>query len=185
MSTAVYTVLGAFASGISVIPGMTLFYTPAAFIYVATMWFGVWGLLGALFGSILQGPFYGYGYLIGMLFAGPDMLGALIAGIALRRKILNFDLTLKDKKSLGLWILFAAIIGPAAEAVTGTPFFVYPLGWYTPEFAATYGVVAWWVGDFTAVVIIGTILMRALSRYMVKTSLYHKGFVYRETSSSA
>jgi len=178
MSSAIYTVLGVFAAGFTIVPGVTIFYTPEAFIMPAAMWFGVWGALGAFFGTILFSPFFGYGYLIGLLFAFPDMLSALIAGIALRK--LNIDLGLRDKRSFGLWVLFAGTLGPLAEAITGLPVYIWN-GWYTVEFAYTYGLAVWFVGDITAVVIIGTILMRVLSKYIMKTSLYHKGFVYRET----
>lgn len=177
MSTAIYTVLGVFAAGFTIVPGVTAFYTPEAFIMPAVMWFGVWGALGAFFGSILFSPFYGYGYLIGFLFGFPDMLSAVVAGIILRK--LKIDLTLKNKRSFILWILIAAILGPLCEALTGLPVYIWN-GWYTPQFAYTIGLAIWLFGDITAVAVIGTILMRVLSKYMIRTPLYHKGFISRE-----
>jgi integral membrane sensor domain MASE1 len=177
MSTTIYTVLGTLAAGFYIVPGVTVFYLPEAFIMAASMWFGVWGCLGAFFGSILFGPFVGIGYLIGLEFGLPNMSSSIVAGLVLRK--LRMDLSLKDKKSLALWLLFAAGLGPLVEAVVGLPVYVFN-GWYTWEFAYTWGLAVWLIGDVTAVAVVGTILMRVLSKYMIKTALFHKGFIHRE-----
>ncbi|MDH2902024.1 MAG: hypothetical protein PXY39_13730 [archaeon] len=176
MCTAIYTALGIFAAGFTVVPGVTAFYTPDAFIIPASIWFGVWGSLGAYFGSILFSPYYGYGYQIGAAFGIPDMLSGVVAGLALRR--LNIDFSLRDKRSLALFAVFAVFLGPIVEALTGEIIYV-AIGFQTLSFAYTIGIAVWLFGDFTAVGVIGVILMRVLSKYVQRTPLYHRGYVRR------
>jgi integral membrane sensor domain MASE1 len=180
MSSAVYAVLGAFAAGFYVVPGVTIFYMPEAFIMAASMWFGIWGCLGAFFGTILFSPFAGFGYLVGLAFGLPNMSSSVVAGLVLRK--LAIDLKLKDKRSFVLWILFAALIGPAVEAITGLPVYIMN-GWYTWQLAYTWGFAVWMIGDISAVAVVGTILMRVLSKYVMKTPLFHKGFIYRQVAT--
>jgi hypothetical protein len=176
MCTAIYTVLGIFAAGLTVVPGVTAFYTPDAFLMPASIWFGMWGSLGAYFGSILFSPYYGYGYQIGAAFGIPDMLSGVVAGLALKR--LNIDISLRDKRSFALFVLFAVFLGPIVEALTGEIVYV-AIGWQTLSFAYTVGIAVWLFGDFTAVGVIGVILMRVLSKYIQRTPLYHRGYFRR------
>jgi integral membrane sensor domain MASE1 len=179
MSAAIYYALAVVASVIMIIPGVTLFYYPEATAMVTVMWFGIWGALAAWIGTILLSPFYGYGYPIGAMFGFFSFYGPLIAGIILRK--LHIDLTLKDKRSFIWWILIAAVIAPAIEGAGGVLVFILE-GWYTWQFAYTYGWFLWWFGEVTAVGIIGTILMRVLSKFIMRSSLFHKGLIYRESA---
>jgi len=180
MATAIYTVLAMLNAGFT-IAGLALIYVPYAFAVVAAMWFGVWGAMGAYFGTVLMSPFWGYGYPIGAVFGVPDVLSPIIVGLALRK--LSIDPTLRDKRSFFLWILIGALVAPSIEALTAMPVFI-ALGWYTPQYAFTYGYALYVCGDALGLIIVGTILMRALSGYMTKTSLYFKNFIYRQVESA-
>jgi integral membrane sensor domain MASE1 len=177
MSSAIYTVLGVFAASLLIIPGLPLFYAPEGFIVPATLWFGVWGALGAFFGSILFSPFYGYGYTVGTLFAIVDMIVPLVAGYSLRK--LKIDISLKNKRSFVYFVLFGCLINVVLEALVGV-YVSYSVGFYTLIFAYTYGLASWFVGSFTGTLVIGGILLRALSSYFIRSPLYHESLLPRK-----
>ena len=75
LCSALYAGLGILGAIFTFAPGgVTLFYLPEIFILPAAIWFGVWGMLGAGFGTLLFSPYFGYGFLPGLLVAAADLL---------------------------------------------------------------------------------------------------------------
>ncbi len=176
VSSALYAVLGIASATFAIAPGgITLFYLPDAYIVPASMWFGVWGALGAFFGTLLFSPFFGYGYLLGLAFAVIDISSPLIAGFMLR--LFKVDASLRDKRSLGLYFAFGVILNGLVESLLGSVVMV-AVGWYSWTTVA-FPALVWFTGVVSSTLIISPILLRVLTPFLSRTRLFHRGFVSR------
>ena len=172
LCSAIYAVLGIAGAVFSIAPGgVTLFYLPAIFIIPAAIWFGVWGVLGALFGTLLFSPYFGYGFALGGALAIVDLASPGITGVMTR--ILKVDATLRHLRS---YLTYAVIVGVAAaiEAVVGT-LVLWKAGLYSPG-AVLFGILVWWTGVVSAALILSPILLRVLTPFFRRTGLFHASF---------
>ena len=178
LSSAFYAVLGVASASVIIVPGLPLFYAPEGFIIAATLWFGGWAGIGAFFGTIFASPFYGQGYDLGTAYGLVDLIVPFVGVYALRK--LKIDIALRNVKSFALFVVFGTVINVAIEAFFGN-LVSYGVGFYTLEFALTVGVFTWFVGSFTGTLVIGGILLRALSLYFEKSPLYSPVLFKRKT----
>ena len=81
------------------------------------------------------------------------------------------DISLRNVKSFVIFIVFGTIVNVFIEAIFGN-LVSYAVGFYTLGFAFTIGIVTWFSGSFTGTLVIGGILLRALSPYFEKSPLY-------------
>jgi len=172
LCSAIYAVLGIAGAVFSIAPGgVTLFYLPAIFIIPAGIWFGVWGVLGALFGTLLFSPYFGYGFALGGALAVVDLASPGITGIATR--VLKVDPVLRQLRS---YITYAVIVlvAAAVEAIVGT-LVLWKAGLYSPG-AVPFGMLVWWTGDITAALILSPILLRVLTPFFKRSGLFHASF---------
>ncbi len=180
LSSAIYAVLGIAAATFSLAPGgISVFYFPAIFIYPAAMWFGVWGVLGAFFGSILFSPFFGYGFLVGVIYGVVDMISPAAVGILTR--VFRVEPRIPTGRD---YLLFAltVLIGASIEAVIGGVV-TNGVGLISPD-AIPFTSFVWWTGEITAGWLLAPILLRVLTPYFQRTGLYHPKFLSAQTGSS-
>jgi integral membrane sensor domain MASE1 len=173
LCSAIYAILGIAGAVFSIAPGgVTLFYLPAIFIIPAGIWFGVWGVLGALFGTLLFSPYFGYGFALGGALAIVDLASPGITAIATR--LLKVDAALRHLRS---YITYAVIVAIAAaiEAVVGT-LVLWKAGLYSPG-AVPFGILVWWTGVISAALILSPILLRVLTPFFKRTGLFHPSFL--------
>src|SRR5437870_2606084 len=118
LCSAIYAVLGIAGASFTVAPGgIVIFYLPAIFIYPAAIWFGVWGVLGAFFGTLLFSPFFGYGFALGLSFAVVDMVSPTVVGLA-QRSLRIDPAVVTSRRAFALFAL-AVIVGAAIDAAVG------------------------------------------------------------------
>ena len=169
LSSAIYAVLGIISAAIIIVPGIPLFYAPEGFILPATLWFGGWAGIGAFFGTLFASPFYGQGYDLGILYGICDLIVPFVGAYLIRK--FKADIGLRNLKSLIIFIVFGTIVNVLIEAFAGDTV-SYGVGFYTLRFAYTLGVFAWFTGSFTGTLVIGGVLLRALTPYFEKSPLY-------------
>ena len=169
LSSAIYAILGVISASITIVPGLPLFYAPEGFILPATLWFGGWAGIGAFFGTILASPFYGQGYDLGVLYGLCDLVVPFIGAYAIRK--LGADIGLRNVKSFVIFLVFGTIVNVLIEAFFGD-LVSYYAGFYAFGFALTAGVFFWFTGSFSGTLVIGGILLRALTPYFEKSPLY-------------
>jgi hypothetical protein len=169
LSSAIYAILGVISASITIVPGLPLFYAPEGFILPATLWFGGWAGIGAFFGTILASPFYGQGYDLGVLYGLCDLIVPFVGAYAIR--MLGADIGLRNAKSFVIFLVFGTVVNVLIEALLGN-LVSYAVGFYTLGFALTAGVFAWFTGSFSGTLVIGGILLRALTPYFEKSPLY-------------
>jgi hypothetical protein len=173
LCSAIYAVLGIAGAVFSIAPGgVTLFYLPAIFIIPAGIWFGVWGVLGAAFGTLLFSPYFGYGFALGGALAVVDLASPGITAIMTR--VLKVDPTLRKLRT---YLTYAAILAVAAaiEAVVGT-LVLWKAGLYSPG-AVLFGILVWWTGVVSAGLILSPILLRVLTPFFKRSGLFHPSFL--------
>jgi hypothetical protein len=175
LSTAVYSVLNWLSAAFQVVPGASLIYPATAAAIVFSLWFGVWGMLGAYFGTIIGGFAWGSAVHVNMTGGLHDMMEGLIPAIAFFS--LRLDRGLRDRKSFLLYILFACILGTAVNAILGN--LNYALWGVLPLNAVPIGFWSWWLADLVAAVVLGIPILRFLTPFVERTSLYHEGFLAR------
>ena len=180
-AAAVYGILNWISAMFQTIPGASLIFPATASAVIFGVWFGIWGVIGVIIGTIVSNPAWGTPFIVGLaaaLFAN-DM-EALIPAIAFRA--LRLDPGLRNLRSIVGYIGFGVILNTLACSVIGMLIYA-AVGWYTLDFAFLVGIWFWLVADSLAALILGTPLMRVLSPYVMRTSLYHEGLVVRRKTS--
>jgi MASE1 protein len=183
LSSAIYAVLGVLSASFVVVPGLPLFYAPEGFILPATLWFGGWAGIGAFFGTVFASPFYGQGYDLGVLYGLCDLVVPFVGAFLIKK--FKADIGLRNIRSLAIFVLFGTIVNVIIEAFFGD-LVSYGVGFYTFAFAMTIGIATWFVGSFTGTLVIGGILLRALTPYFEKSPLFSPTlFKRRQTRTPA
>ncbi len=177
LSSAIYAILGVISASFVIVPGLPLFYAPEGFVLPATLWFGGWAAIGAFFGTIFASPFYGQGYDLGTLYGLVDLIVPFVGAYSIKK--LGADIGLRNAKSFVIFVVFGTVVNVAIEAFFGN-LVSYAVGFYTFEFALTVGIAVWFAGSFTGTLVIGGILLRALTPYFEKSPLYSPGLFKRK-----
>ena len=177
LSSAIYAVLGVISASIIIVPGLPLFYAPEGFILPATLWFGGWAGIGAFFGTIFASPFYGQGYDLGVLYGLCDLIVPFVGAYLIKRA--GGDIGLRNAKSFVIFVGFGTVVNVLIEAFFGN-LVSYAVGFYTLGFALTAGIFSWFIGSFTGTLVIGGVLLRALTPYFEKTALFSKELFARK-----
>lgn len=176
ITTAVYSLFGLFGSAFQIAPGVSLVYPATAIAVVFSMWFGVWAVVGVYLGTIIGGLTWAP-ILVNSTGGFTTILEGLIPALVFYGST-KLKKDLSDRKSLTAYIVFAVVLGTFACAVLGN--LNYTLwGYQTLEYALTVGIWVWWLGDAVAALVIGIPLLRLMTPYVMKTSLYHQGFIQR------
>lgn len=178
LSTAVYSILMWFSAAFQVIPGASLIYPATAAAIVFSMWFGLWGALGAYFGTIIGGLAWGTTVIVSLVGGLHDMIEGIIPALIfyLLSKKLKKDLS--DWKSFFVYLVFGCIINTLFNAFVGNMNYVL-WGYNSMDYALTIGLWPWWLADAVAAIVLGIPLLRFMTPFIMKTSLYHQGFLVR------
>lgn len=176
ITTAVYALLGLFGSAFQIAPGVSLVYPATAIAVVFSIWFGGWAVIGVYIGTIIGGLSWAP-VVVNSTGAFTTILEGLIPALVFYgTSSLKKDLS--DKKSLVAYIIFAVIIGTFACSFLGN--LNYTLwGYQTMEYTFSVGIWVWWLGDAVAALVLGLPILKFMSPYVMKTSLYHEGFLRR------
>jgi hypothetical protein len=155
------------------IPGGSGFWIPAGFYFAFTLWFGIWGAIGAhIATTIAMGYFLGYTLVVWADGGIGDFLGPLVILIIFRS--LKADPELKTPRDMRIWIIgvvIANIIVAAWVHSINALFGVIP--WeYWPV-----GFIAYLIGDTAAVLIISTPLLKTLTKHVKQTPAYVEGYI--------
>jgi integral membrane sensor domain MASE1 len=181
VSSAAYAGLGILGSLFTLAPGgVTLFYLPAIFMYAAAVWFGLWSVLGAFFGTLIFAPYFGYGFLPAIPIGIADMISPLVVGLLVRNLIAG-DIGLKRRRSLAIFAL-AVAIGAVLEATVGEFVLVW-VGLINYD-AVPWGVLIWWTGCVSAGVLFGPMLLRSLTTFLKRSGLFYDSFAGKRQGAS-
>ncbi len=177
---AVNAVLQIISTFFTPIPGLSVFYPPSGFGAATGVWFGFWGWIGAALGTIFAAPYWGYSLPVALLFAFLTPWEVLIPSFIWRA--MKLDPAVKSKRSLAAFIGFVAVLGTFLDAVFGVAISAF-VGYYPIDYAYTVAVWPWWLADFLAALILGLILLRALTPYVKRTGLFYDGFFSRTVTT--
>lgn len=174
VTAGVCIVLALFAIILVPVPGLPSasgFWIPAGFYFVFTLWFGIWGALGGHIATfIAMGYFSGYTLHIWLDGGLGDFIAPLVTLIIFRA--LKADPELKTKKDWVTWIISV----PISSLICGLWVHSVNLafGIITPPFW-WIGVITYFLGDSAAVFIVGTPLLKTLSKYVKASPVYVEG----------
>ncbi len=176
VTTAVYALLSLTGAAFQIAPGVSLVYPATAAAIVFSIWFGIWGVIGVYFGTLIGGLAWAP-ILVNMTGGFTTILEGLIPALIFYT-FTNLKKDLTDKRSLVAYLIFAVVLGTFACSLLGN--LNYTLwGYQTMEYTWTVGIWVWWLGDAVAALVIGIPILRLMTPYVQRTSLYHQGFIAR------
>jgi len=177
ITAGVCAVLALFAIILIPVPGLPSasgFWIPAGFYFVFTLWFGVWGALGGHVATwIAMSYFSGFTLHIWADGAVGDFVAPMVC-LLLFKKVFRADPELKTRRDWVAWIVSV----PIASLVCGLwvhtinlmfGAITWPFWWV--------GVMAYFLGDSAAIFVVGTPLLKTLSKYAKTAPVYVKGIM--------
>ena len=177
ITAGVCAVLALFAIILIPIPGLPAasgFWIPAGFYFVFTLWFGVWGALGGHIATWL-GMSYFAGFTLHVWADGAvgDFIAPMVC-LLLFKKLFRADPELKTRKDWVAWIISVPIASLTCGLWVHTVNLLFgvitwPFWWV--------GVITYFLGDSAAVFIVGTPLLKTLSKYAKTAPVYVKGIL--------
>jgi integral membrane sensor domain MASE1 len=176
LGSALYAVLAVASIIFRFFPGSTVWWNPSIVIGSFGVWFGIWGVLPGFFGTLLFEPVYGTPLYVAAFYGIANLVEPLIPAVVFKE--LKLDIGLRDKKSLTAWIISGVIVGPFLAAFLGnlTSAIFGIISW---QVAFSFVIFTWWIGVALPELIGGTLLLRYMSPFVSKTSLYVNGLVRR------
>ena len=175
LSTALDAIMNWFSAAFQVVPGASLIFPATAIAVTFSLWFGVWGALGAYFGTILGGFAWGTTILVSATGGIHDMIEGLIPLLVFH--LFGFHPSLKRFRDLAGFIVFGVVLNTFTNALLGNLNYVL---WGTQPLSAVWvGVWPWWLGDMVAAAVLAIPLLRFLTPYVMRTGLYHEGMLRR------
>ena len=171
--------------------GISLFYFVYPFFLVFTMWWGIWGPIGAYVGCVIgAGLLVGTGIVPSLAYAVSDFVPPFFAFVLYRGLLANRgydplwrDLTDKEvagvkTKRAGAWTWFVVINGVVLNLISG----VIGVGilWEMKVIATNAfwpWFIGWVVGDLVAMVIITPVLVKGLTSLVERQGLVNYGWV--------
>jgi integral membrane sensor domain MASE1 len=170
--------------------GISLFYFVYPFFLVFSMWWGIWGMLGAYVGCVFgAGLFVGLGPVPSLLYATGDFVPPFLAFIIYRGLLagrgydpLWRDLTDRSiagfkTKRLCSWILFILINGVLLNALSAE-LGVGVQAWLGTVSADAFWPfwIGWFAGDLAAMIIITPLLVK-LTKFVEDHNLINHGWI--------
>jgi len=179
------------ATVVPAIGGISFFYFVYPFFLVFTMWWGIWGILGAYAGSVIgAGLLVGWGPVVSVAYSVGDIVPTLFAFVLYRGLLANRgydslwrDLTDKEvagvkTRRVGAWVWFLLINGVVLNLLSGL------IGTYVPWAMGVIAANAFWVsfagwtiGDLVAMVIITPVLVKGLTSLVERQGLVNRGWI--------
>lgn len=147
----VFAFFNAIAFHFEIENGVSILFPATAISIIACMWFGIWGALGVVLGTIVTpwGPVTHTQLLIsGVLSAIEGLIPYFV--FRLRRELTE---DLRDMKSLVAFLIFGTVVNSAVSAILGNLFVVEHPGGVAIVWRQVF---VWWIADFTAALLIAT-----------------------------
>ncbi|MGQ4914066.1 MAG: hypothetical protein ACP6IU_04880 [Candidatus Asgardarchaeia archaeon] len=159
-----------------VFAGVSYFWVPAGLNTPFGAWFGVYGGIGQAIANITLCMLFGFPFAIAASRAFAEFIEIMIPAVVYY--ITKINLELKSTRDWIIHILFGCVINVAVAAFIGNIFNAM-FGLMTWEFAMTVGFTLWFIGDFLPALILGTLLLKTLSKYVTGTILYVDKIIYK------
>lgn len=172
---AVNTVAAVAASVVQPVPGIAFIYLPMGIMPAFGIWFGPWAVIGGVISGILYAPSYGMAPHLGAISGTSDAMLALIPWVIF--KLTKTSPGLPNKRDYAVWAFFVALLTPLVELFYYNLLEVYVFGWLTWDaFWPAY--ITAGIGGLIVSFPLSLILLKVLSPYVTKTSLYVKGWIF-------
>lgn len=161
------------SSFVTFVPGLSFFYIPIIIEPLFGAWFGPWGVIGSYLGGIIYQPFYGISPIYGVIIGFADAFLAFTTYIGFRA--LKADPALRTRRDWAVAFTFGSIPALIFQALIYNLTLI-PVGWYTMEWATGEGWGLTFIADIVANFPWYLILLKALSGFIKRSSLYVEGW---------
>lgn len=162
-------------------PGIGFLYWAYPFFVVFTLWWGIWGIIGAWIGSVIgAGLLVGSSIIASLGFSLGDFVPALLIFVLYRGFLSKHNIDplgrdiLSSRKALAWFIVWIMGITNIIGGLWGVWFLVY-LGYVSPS-EYWLGATLWITGD-AIVLIIAPFLARSLTPIVERYGLINTGWV--------
>ena len=171
--TAINTLLARFATVVwSSAPGASSLYFAIAFMIPFTLWFGAWGAIAAYAGCILGAGLGAMPLGVNLYWSLADLWQVLIPLAAF--KLFNADVSLKSKRDFLIFLVFGCLLNSLVGAIWGST--MLSVGGVSGWSDVPYTLVTWFAGNLIVTLVITSLLLRYVTRYIVKWNLEVKGY---------
>ncbi len=172
LSAALRGTLGVLSATIVVLPGIPFIYLPMLIEPALGIWFGIWGAIGALLGTLMDVAFIGtplFWFIpIGLVDAYLPVLAIIFW------KYGKMDPAMRDVRSWVLGVVFYVIGLPTQSYLYNLS--ISPLGWYPLEYIlGIEGLIVTMIPGVISFTPYFLVLF-ALSPFVMKTSFYVEGW---------
>lgn len=174
--SAALALVGTLIGGLSItpiIPYLATLYVGVAFQLIFGDWFGFWGAIGVYIGCAIGELYLGFSPLFALILVVVDFVQTML--FAFGGKTIKYNFQLKSARD---WIVHIIWNGPVVNSIGGvyaTLVFIYVFKFIGPAYFWPF-FLGWVAGNVVVVLIIGTILLKFLSPYVMKTPLYARGY---------
>jgi len=175
--SAALALVGTLIGGLSItpiIPYLATLYVGVAFQLIFGDWFGVWGAIGVYIGCGIGELYLGFPVIFAFILVVVDFVQTML--FAFGGKTIKYNFGLKTARD---WVFHIIWNGPVVNSIGGvyaTLVFIYVFKFIGPAYFWPF-FLGWVAGNVVVVLIIGTILLKFLSPYVMKTPLYVRGYV--------
>jgi hypothetical protein len=164
IATAINTLVARYATvAWSSRPGASDIYFAIALMIPFTLWFGAWGAIAAYAGCVL-GALGSMPFGVNLYWSLADLWQVLIPLFAFR--MLQADAGLKTKRDFLIFLVFGCLINNVVGAVWGPV--MLAAGGVAAWSDTAYTLLTWFAGDAVVTLVIGFLLLRFLTGYIVK-----------------
>lgn len=162
-------------------PGIGFLYWAYPFFVVFTLWWGIWGIMGAFVGSVVgAGLLTGLPPIPALGFSIGDLIPAILIFVLYRGYLAKHGVDplgrdmLRSKKALGWFVVWVMGITNIIGGLWGV-WILVSLGWVPPN-AYLYGSGLWILGD-AIVLIVAPFLTAAITPIVERYGLVNTGWL--------
>jgi integral membrane sensor domain MASE1 len=136
-----------------------------------TLWFGAWGAIaayaGCIFGALGDMPLS-----VNLYWSLADLWQVLIPLIAF--KLFHADISLKSKRDFLIFLVFGCLLNSLVGAIWGST--MLSVGGVSGWSDALNTLVTWFTGNLIVTLVITTLLLKYVTRYVVNQGLFVKKY---------
>jgi hypothetical protein len=176
--SAALALVGTLLGGLSItpiIPYLSTLYVGVAFQLIFGDWFGLWGGIGVFIGCAIGEVYLGFTVPFALILVVVDFLDTMLFAVG-AKTLFKYNFELKSRRDWIFHIIYNCLIVSAIGGIYGTLVFIYVFKFIGPAYFWPF-FLGWTLGNFVVLIIVGTILMKFLSPYVMKTPLYVRGYV--------
>lgn len=155
------------------IPGADTLYFAVAFMIPFALWFGAWGAIAAYIGCIVgSGLAAGFSVPVNFSWSLADLWQVLIPLLAF--KALSGDISLKNRRDIGLFVVFGWIFNNLAGAIWGTFILIISGYVYPADFLMPF--ITWFISNLLVTSLITPILLKVFTPILQRKGLIIKNY---------